>query len=306
MKDQIVLPVNPITLNFHQDQRHIEKEHRSFYFKNNLSHFRLCHVFGIIFYSVFVFVDLQTSPESTSVFMIIRFAVVCPLFFVGIGLSYLPWYKLAYNYMIGFLVLLAAVGYITMGLFVSPSFHFIYFLGFLACLIFGYTFLRQPVWFATAIGWIAGTAYYLVQVKYGELDKALLNSYIAYLIGFEILLMTICYTAERSYRRNFYLFYLLSSERNKIKKINEELEDVVEMRNVELQQLEKALKKVKKLSGFLPICAGCKKIRDDKGYWNQIETYIRDHSEAEFSHGICPDCQKRLYPEFTIDKDDKT
>jgi|GEM_PF-4155108 len=52
---------------------------------------------------------------------------------------------------------------------------------------------------------------------------------------------------------------------------------------------------VKKLRGFLPICASCKKIRDDKVYWTQIEVYARDHSEAEFSRGICPDCKKRLY-----------
>lgn len=63
-------------------------------------------------------------------------------------------------------------------------------------------------------------------------------------------------------------------------------------------ELTEALSKVKKLSGMLPICASCKKIRDDKGYWNQIESYIGDHSEAEFSHGICPDCAKKLYPEF--------
>jgi len=63
-------------------------------------------------------------------------------------------------------------------------------------------------------------------------------------------------------------------------------------------ELTEALSEVKKLSGMLPICASCKKIRDDKGYWNQIESYIGDHSEAEFSHGICPDCAKKLYPEF--------
>jgi len=62
--------------------------------------------------------------------------------------------------------------------------------------------------------------------------------------------------------------------------------------------LQEALDKVNLLGGLLPICASCKKIRDDKGYWNQIETYIRDHSEAEFSHGICPDCAQKLYPEF--------
>ncbi len=65
-----------------------------------------------------------------------------------------------------------------------------------------------------------------------------------------------------------------------------------------IDALQKALAEVKTLRGFLPICASCKKIRDDNGYWNQIEAYIRDHSEVEFSHGICPDCAKKLYPEL--------
>lgn len=67
-----------------------------------------------------------------------------------------------------------------------------------------------------------------------------------------------------------------------------------------IEKLQKALSEVKTLRGFLPICASCKKIRDDKGYWNQIETYIREHSEAEFSHGLCPECARRLYPDLDI------
>ncbi|MHB1013968.1 MAG: hypothetical protein ACYC2W_01645 [Desulfurivibrionaceae bacterium] len=63
-------------------------------------------------------------------------------------------------------------------------------------------------------------------------------------------------------------------------------------------QLQKAMQDVKVLSGFLPICAACKKIRDDTGYWRQIEEYISKHSNALFSHGICPDCSKKLYPEY--------
>jgi hypothetical protein len=63
-------------------------------------------------------------------------------------------------------------------------------------------------------------------------------------------------------------------------------------------QLRDAMENIKILSGLLPICASCKKIRDDKGYWNQIEAYIRDHSEAEFTHSICPDCVKVLYPDL--------
>lgn len=65
-----------------------------------------------------------------------------------------------------------------------------------------------------------------------------------------------------------------------------------------IAQLKEASTQIKILSGFLPICASCKMIRDDKGYWNDIEIYIREHSEAEFSHGICPDCARRLYPEL--------
>lgn len=70
------------------------------------------------------------------------------------------------------------------------------------------------------------------------------------------------------------------------------------------RQLQEALDNVKQLSGFLPICASCKKIRDDQGYWNQIESYIQDHSEALFSHSICPQCSKKLYPDI-FKKNDK-
>ena len=67
-----------------------------------------------------------------------------------------------------------------------------------------------------------------------------------------------------------------------------------------IKELQKTLSEVKTLRGFLPICSNCKKIRDDKGYWNQIESYIRDRSDAEFSHGICPECAKKLYPDMDI------
>lgn len=78
-------------------------------------------------------------------------------------------------------------------------------------------------------------------------------------------------------------------------------EDITERKRNEeereklIKELQNALSNIKTLSGLLPICAACKKIRDDKGYWKRIETYIREHSEADFSHGICPDCAKKMY-----------
>ena len=65
------------------------------------------------------------------------------------------------------------------------------------------------------------------------------------------------------------------------------------------RELKEALASVKTLRGLLPICSGCKKIRDDKGYWNQIEFFIRDHSDANFSHGMCPECATEYFPGVT-------
>lgn len=90
----------------------------------------------------------------------------------------------------------------------------------------------------------------------------------------------------------------------------EHLEALVRERTDELSRrnndLKISLEKVKLLSGFLPICASCKKIRDDDGYWQEVELYIRNHSQAEFSHSICPDCAGKLYGELGKDDADDT
>jgi hypothetical protein len=71
-----------------------------------------------------------------------------------------------------------------------------------------------------------------------------------------------------------------------------------EERETLIRELQEAMAEVRTLTGMLPICASCKKIRDDKGYWTKIESYIRDHSEVEFSHSLCPECVEKLYPDF--------
>ena len=85
-------------------------------------------------------------------------------------------------------------------------------------------------------------------------------------------------------------------------KIREQEAEIIRQKNIELvganNELKEALDEVKKLSGLLPICASCKKVRDDKGYWNQIESYLLEHSEVHFSHGLCPECMEKLYPEL--------
>ncbi len=68
-------------------------------------------------------------------------------------------------------------------------------------------------------------------------------------------------------------------------------------------ELHEATEKIKILKGFLPICSHCKKIRNDEGYWQQLEKYISEHSEAQFSHGICPTCAEKYYSELLSEKD---
>lgn len=99
-----------------------------------------------------------------------------------------------------------------------------------------------------------------------------------FLIAFPIVTV-ICFGLEASR----YLFGQLLDEKSRLLQM-------------EKAQLEQALKEIKTLGGLIPICARCKKVRNDDGFWEQVETYIRDRSEADFSHGICPECAHQLYP----------
>ncbi|MBT8352169.1 MAG: hypothetical protein KJO26_13185 [Deltaproteobacteria bacterium] len=105
----------------------------------------------------------------------------------------------------------------------------------------------------------------------------------------------------------------LREQNKKIQETHEEIKiEIKERKQAEIEkdsliiELKDALREVKTLSGLLPICASCKKIRDDGGYWNQIESYIRDRSEAEFSHSICPECSKKLYSELSKEEGSKS
>ena len=96
----------------------------------------------------------------------------------------------------------------------------------------------------------------------------------------------------------------LLDSRGKAIGIVESLQEITERKRLEeekehlIQELKNSLEQVKLLSGLIPICASCKKIRDDQGFWTQVESYIAKHSEAQFSHGICPDCIRKLYPQI--------
>lgn len=94
----------------------------------------------------------------------------------------------------------------------------------------------------------------------------------------------------------------LEEEQKRLNREIEERKKAERDKELLIGELQEALDKVKTLSGLLPICSHCHKIRDDAGYWNHLEAYIQDHSHATLSHGICPDCAVKLYPDIFKEK----
>jgi len=123
-----------------------------------------------------------------------------------------------------------------------------------------------------------------------------------------VLLVVICLIFGGILSGSFYLYIdhiqdRLLIARNKLKAEIAERIQTEKRKEQLISNFEEALDTVNTLSGLLPICAYCKNIRDDKGYWNRIETYIQNHSDAEFSHGMCPDCFKKHHPDLQDDVD---
>jgi len=116
---------------------------------------------------------------------------------------------------------------------------------------------------------------------------------------------------DQALSRRYYLNHYNPTidENGEIIGLNLFLIDITKQKRLEnerekiIKELRNALAEIKTLRGFIPICANCKKIRDDKGYWQQIEQYIQDRSDAQFSHSLCPKCLKDLYPDMNISSD---
>jgi len=133
--------------------------------------------------------------------------------------------------------------------------------------------------------------------------KDILNT--GHFLSFGLLTFVFLYTFVLSQKnaRSYNTIELLSSE---LVQLNSSLEEKVKVRTAELfeqkRELQEAIDNIKTLTGLIPICSSCKKIRNDKGLWDQLESYFTKHSNAEFTHGICPDCAGKLYPDIDLNK----
>lgn len=258
--------------------RELEEEFRTDYARRFLLQVRASLLLAIALYAAFGVLDPYIIPEAKSLAWFVRYAVVCPVFSVVFLLSWSPLVQRHLQPILAGLGLLAGLGIIVMIVRAAAPGNYLYYAGIMLVCTYVCTFFRLRFVVAASTAWSVLLLYELAVYVTGDVPAPVVVSNSFFLLAVNVIGMSACYSMERSVRVDF-------------------LQERIIRRQA--AELRRALGDVKTLSGLLPICAWCKKVRDDQGYWNQIEQYLTAHLEAKFSHGICPNCAAGLKAQKT-------
>lgn len=282
---------NPLTLGFTSENSSLEKQFLDDYYSSSLKTIRISLIIACILYGSFGILEALILPESRNVIWTIRYGVAVPGIFLVYLVSFSPQFKKIWQPALAFGVLVSGLSVVAMILLAKTSINSLFYAGLILVIMYCYTFLKMRFIWASLTCWLIIILYNLAAIWIDKTPLTILINNNFFLFGANFIGMFASYTAEYQARKNFYLFVLLDNEKSRVKKINKKLKD-------KIQEIREASEKIKTLKGLIPICSYCKKIRDDKGYWNQIEVYISKHSDAEFSHGVCVECLKKYFPEM--------
>ncbi|NOY83176.1 MAG: hypothetical protein GXP31_19455 [Kiritimatiellaeota bacterium] len=283
-----------LTLRFMGEDRHLEQPFLEDYFNRSIRLLRFFLLAGCLFYAAFGILDAVAIPAVKLQCWTIRYLVVCPMILALWALSFTRAFKNYWQAVVSLAVFIAGVGIIAMAAIAPPPGNADYYAGLILVFLFCYMSFRTRFLWATGVCWLLIIVYEVAAVQWMRLSLPELVSNNFFLVGVNIVGMCVSYCLEYLAREAFFLRHLVETEKTRVIKANRRLESKV-------RELEAATEKIRVLTGFIPICARCKKIRDDKGFWNQLEEYITRHSDAEFSHSLCPECAKALYPELWPD-----
>ncbi len=284
----INLPVNSLSLTFNGSYKWLEPEFMKYYCRVSVRLYRWAVCIGMLMYGFFIFLDMATMPDLLHRFMFIRFCVIMPLLSAGLLFSFYSGFERLWQASIAFVILSAAFGILWMILEAYPPFSETYYVGLILVMFFSNTFMRARFVWGVVLSLII---LIMFEITYGwlvPLERRIFIENNFFFISNLMVGLMACYCVELYLRKDFFLMYMLHEEKAKLATLNDHL-------RLKIDELEEAQKEINTLSGLIPICARCKKIRDDKGYWNQIESYIAAHSDAVFSHAMCPDCMEDLY-----------
>lgn len=279
------------TLAFTGEQTGLEAAFQTNYFVRNLRTIRWALISGLCAYSAFGALDAFMFAEAYGPLWLLRFGVVCPVILVALLLTWWPGFGRVWQPVLAAAVAVSGAAIVVMTVVAPPPYNYTYYAGLILVLVFGYTVSRLRFLWATLVGWLIVVLYEAAACWLVETPTAVLVGNSFFFICTNVLGMIACYSGEYHARRSHWLLHLLEVERERVQASHRELTEKIE-------ELGREREQVRVLQGLIPICAHCKRIRDDKGYWNQLESYIRAHSHAEFSHGICPECTEKYYGEY--------
>lgn len=285
IKALLRVSLHTFTLPFRGERYQLEKQFRHTSFKNDIQHLRVCHLLSIVFFVVWGYIDALYFPDTFITLFSLKFFTIVPMFTVGYLFTFTDRYE-QYHQLINGIYVVSVGGYfiVTMDPYSAGSFHLLAYT-LTITYIFNYTFIRSRVAVATAAGWIlyAGVVLY-ISLRGVDVLSQQAKCMLFYLLLVNVLGMIISYTIEVKNRKEFLLQLELTNERDN--------------QQVLIERLSETIETIQTTQSILPICSYCKKVRDNKGDWQQVEKYFTEHSDIVFTHGVCDECMAKVCPEI--------
>ena len=236
------MQLNWLTLSFTAESGKLEKEFLDDYYLKFINQVRISLFIAIIFYSIFGILDAQLMPQMRNQLWFIRYAVFCPVTTLILLSSFTPFYKKYMQFSLAFTVVLAGTGIIAMIVIAPPPVNYSYYAGLMLIFIFGYSFIRARIVWATVAGWFIVFCYEIGATVISDTPLPILINNNFFFISANVIGMFSCYYIEYAARRDFFLARLLEEERQKTHEANQFLEDRVKERTEMLAATNKDLK----------------------------------------------------------------
>jgi signal transduction histidine kinase/CheY-like chemotaxis protein/HPt (histidine-containing phosphotransfer) domain-containing protein len=236
------MQLNWLTLSFTAESGKLEKEFLDDYYLKFINQVRISLFIAIIFYSIFGILDAQLMPQMRNQLWFIRYAVFCPVTALILLSSFTPFYKKYMQFSLAFTVVLAGLGIIAMIVIAPPPVNYSYYAGLMLIFIFGYSFIRARIVWATVAGWFIVFCYEIGATVISDTPLPILINNNFFFISANVIGMFSCYYIEYAARRDFFLARLLEEERQKTHEANQFLEDRVKERTEMLAATNKDLK----------------------------------------------------------------